>query len=112
MNPDLPPPPPFAYRLVHAVMWPLLKLLGLTCKSAFELCSERMDRELTTGEALKLRVHLMMCGLCRNLPAQFSGMREFVRLSHDKDHDCHSDECLSPEVKARIAADLETDTPS
>ncbi|MFU8892987.1 MAG: hypothetical protein ACNA8L_05105 [Luteolibacter sp.] len=105
------PPPPITYRMMQVVMCPILKALGLCCRSAFNLCNEQMDRELTKGESFRLRTHLMMCGLCRRLPAQFDGMRKLIQATceheHEHEHDCCS-ESLSKEAKERIAKQLET----
>lgn len=101
------PPPPIAYRLMQAMMWPLLKVLGMSCKATYSLCSDQMDRKLTAGESFRLRFHLMMCGVCRHLPAQFHGLRELVRAcEHEHSHEQPSDEQLAPDVKARIIQHL------
>lgn len=101
-----PPPLPLSYRISHAVMGPLLKMLGLTCRTAYELSSEQMDRELSFGEAFRLRVHLLICRVCRRLPAQFRGLRELVRRTREPDPEEPSDERLPPEVKTRIVESL------
>jgi len=106
MKPERQPLLPITYRVMHAVMWPILKVLGISCRATYELCSEQPDRQLTVSEAFRLRIHLMMCGLCRHLPAQFSGMRELVRCAHTDEHGETSDECLSAEAKERIASKL------
>ena len=106
-----PNPPPISYRLMQAVSWPMLKMLGISCKATCELCSQQMDRKLTAGETFRLRMHLMMCGLCRRLPAQFRGMRELVRCTHPHEHDETSDECLSAEAKERIESALRNNSP-
>lgn len=107
------PPPPVAYRVMQAMMWPMLKVLGMSCKATYGLCSEQMDRKLTPGESLRLRFHLMMCGVCRHLPAQFQGLRELVRAcEHEHAHEEPSDERLSPEAKERIFEHLKTDAQS
>lgn len=101
------PPPPVTYRMMQAVMCPILKITGLCCRSAFNLCNEQMDRELTKGESFRLRIHLMMCGLCCRLPAQFAGMRKLIQATCEDEHDgdCCS-ESLSVEAKARICGQL------
>ncbi len=38
----------------------------LNCREVTELCSAELERPLRTGEALSLRVHLMMCSGCTN----------------------------------------------
>lgn len=93
---------------MQAVMCPFLKAMGLCCRSAFNLCSEQMDRELTKGESTRLRIHLMMCGLCSRLPAQFQGLRKLVKASCEHEH---GEECtterLPDEARARIIDHLE-----
>lgn len=97
------PTPPIAYRVMQAMVWPILKLLGMSCKETYGLCSEQLDRKLTPGESFRLRFHLMMCGVCRHLPAQFRGLRELVRsCDHDHEPEEFPDEHLSPEAKERI----------
>lgn len=99
---------------MQAMMWPVLKVLGMSCKQTFELCSEHMDRKLTAGESFRLRFHLMMCGVCRHLPAQFRGLRELVRHACEHDHAQEevSGDPLPPEAKARIAEQLKSATRS
>lgn len=72
---ETPPPPPRGYRLMQAMMGPMMKRLGLSCREFAELCSLRMDRPLTLPESLRYRFHAMMCGICRRLPAQFDAIR-------------------------------------
>jgi hypothetical protein len=109
------PPPPIAYRVMHAMMWPLLKMLGVSCKDTYQLCSEQMDRKLTPAESFRLRFHLMMCGACRHLPAQFSGLRKLVRSScdheheHEHEHEESLGEQLSPESKERMLEHLKNE---
>jgi predicted anti-sigma-YlaC factor YlaD len=91
---------------MQAMMWPILKIFGISCQVIHDLCSEQMDRKLTVGETLRLRIHLMMCGLCRNLPAQFEGLNALVRCVHSDEHEEESDECLSDEARERIASML------
>lgn len=92
---------------MQAVMCPILKILGLCCRSAFNLCNERMDRDLTKGESIRLRIHLMMCGLCRHLPAQFKGLRKLIQATCEHEHEGAScSESLSEEIKTRISTHL------
>lgn len=99
---------------MQAMMWPMLKVLGMSCQSTFELCSEQMDRKLTPGEKVRLRIHLMMCGVCRRLPAQFSRLRQLVRSAceHEHGHEESPDAKLSPEAKAQIIEILQQESQS
>jgi len=102
--------PPFAYRMSHAVLGRLLKASGISCKDAYKLCSWQMDRKLTTGESFRMRFHLMICAVCRQLPKQFRGLRELVRAcEHGHADDESSDAHLPSEVKDRIAKHLKDD---
>ncbi|MGL5018845.1 MAG: zf-HC2 domain-containing protein [Luteolibacter sp.] len=102
--------PPAVYQMSHAVLGPLLKALGISCKDAYELCSWQMDRELTTGESFRMRFHLMICAICRQLPTQFKGLRELVRAceqDHTHEESLHTQ--LPAEVKERIVERLKGD---
>lgn len=59
----------------------------------------------SAAESRRLRLHLLICGLCRRLPAQFTGLRECVRHAcrHETASEEHSDAILPEESKRRIA---------
>lgn len=100
-------PPPITYRMMQAVMSPVLMVLGLCCRSAYELCNEQMDRELKKSESIRLRIHLMMCGLCSHLPAQFAAMRELIQATCEHEHEGEScSESLSEEARTKISDHL------
>ncbi|SDL37393.1 Putative zinc-finger [Franzmannia pantelleriensis] len=44
----------------------------MMCKEATRLMSLKQDRRLTFQERLSLRLHLAMCGACRECDRQFS----------------------------------------
>jgi hypothetical protein len=69
---------------MHAVMGPLPRALGMSCRDITTLSAVKLDRKLTLGEAVKLRMHTLMCAVCRPLPRQFANLRELVRHSHDE----------------------------
>lgn len=43
----------------------------MMCKRATELMSQRLDRPLTWKEKVSLRLHLSMCGACKQCNRQF-----------------------------------------
>jgi predicted anti-sigma-YlaC factor YlaD len=92
--------------MVEYVISPLLKLLGINCRSAFDLSSQQMDRALSARESIRLRVHMWMCGLCRNMSAQFEGMRKLIKACEQENHMHCGSEKLSGEAKHRIAQHL------
>ena len=51
----------------------------LMCKEATRLMSIKHDRPLTFQERLSLRLHLSMCGACRECDRQFTLLHEIKR---------------------------------
>lgn len=51
----------------------------LSCKEATRLMSAAQDRDLSLGERLSLRIHLMMCSGCLNYDQQIAFLREVCR---------------------------------
>jgi len=47
----------------------------LTCKEATRLVSQGLDRKLSFGERLMLRVHLAICDGCTNFSKQVAFLR-------------------------------------
>jgi len=62
-----------------------------TCKQVTELISEGMDRNLSWGEKVRIRFHVMMCKGCTNYEKQMAVLRNVSRAfadhfsAHDKD---------------------------
>jgi len=115
--PDMHPKPPVRYRLVQAMMGPLLKRVGLSCRQFAELASVRMDRPLTGSEAVRYRLHRIMCALCRRLPSQLEDVCTAARCSgrHDDEDGDGDDDAedegefgpgLGPVAKQRIRSRL------
>jgi predicted anti-sigma-YlaC factor YlaD len=50
----------------------------LTCKEATRLVSQGLDRKLSFGERLLLRVHLAICDGCTNFRSQAASLRKAV----------------------------------
>lgn len=100
------PPLPLSYRISHAAIGPLLKWLGLSCRHALELSSEQMDRTLSKSESFQLRMHLMMCGICRHLPAQFQGLRKLLKAACEHQHEDLPTDSIPEPSKVRITDHL------
>lgn len=74
----------------------------LSCKQASQLLSQSLDRKLMRRELIGLRLHLMLCSMCRRFGRQIIGMRKMVRrLRQQIEHD--ETVKLSTEAKQRIA---------
>lgn len=80
-NAPRPVPPPRHYRVLHAILCPVMKLMGLSCRQFAELASFRMDRPLSRWESARFRFHRTMCGLCRRLPTQLENLRTLTRCA-------------------------------
>ena len=58
----------------------------LTCKEAHRVLVSRMDRELSTGERLRLHAHLFVCDACTRFSHQMGVLRSAMqRLGQDDD---------------------------
>ncbi len=51
----------------------------IPCRAAHRLISEGMDRELGTGERLRLRLHLTMCSTCSRIEREMDFLRQAMR---------------------------------
>ena len=47
----------------------------MSCKEATKLMSQTQDRELSLSERAALKVHLALCGGCRNFHSQMDFIR-------------------------------------
>ena len=62
----------------------LIKMMPMTsCKEASQLMSEGMNRRLTLLENLALKMHLLMCGACRQVLKQIKGLRQLLHAYRD-----------------------------
>lgn len=58
----------------------LLNMLPIvSCQEATRLSSLRMERRLSIKEWIDLRLHLIVCDLCKNFQQQISGLRILLR---------------------------------
>ena len=58
------------------------KLTG-SCRHVTELMSEGMDRELSWGERMHVRLHAMMCKSCIHFERQMVTLRSMSRAFSD-----------------------------
>jgi hypothetical protein len=81
-----------------------LSAWNLDCRAASELASDSLDRDLTRGERLALRLHQLVCPPCRHLIAQFQTIRRAVAsLPGPWRRDCNQDSIeLSAERRQKI----------
>ncbi len=78
------------------------------CKEVTRLVSESLDRDLSVPERLTLRVHVLMCVLCRRFARQVRFVRDALRRHSDRleGQDLPPPPGLSPEARDRIKRNL------
>lgn len=57
----------------------------LSCKETTQRLSEAQDRDLSLSEKLQLKMHLAMCGGCRNFGKQMDFLRVACKRYTDKE---------------------------
>jgi hypothetical protein len=86
-----------------------LKVLSPCCRDAARLLSESMDHRLPLAERVGLRVHLLLCGLCRRYGRQLIFLRRlvevFAKIAETPATPVASE--MSQEARARIRERLE-----
>ena len=88
-------------KLKHAVRYWLLRTLP-TCQQTVETISESMERSLTTGERIKLKLHLWICVWCQWYMEHLQLIRTASRARADKTPDLTTTATLSNEARERI----------
>lgn len=82
------------------LVWRLTFIMKHACKRVTQLTSDSFERQLSLLELLQLRVHLAMCGLCRNYHQSLKTMEDiFIHVRH---HDLKKDVQLSDESRKSI----------
>jgi hypothetical protein len=80
----------------------------MSCKEAAQLVSESFDHKLPLHKLVGLKMHLMMCSMCRRFARQLQIIRQalptFAEMEADLDRP--SKIRLSPEAKSRIVGAL------
>jgi len=81
--------------------------LSLSCRDAVRLQSDALDRPLTFGERLGLRIHLLLCKWCRRYRRQISFLRTAAEQCHEHEH-ALPPKTLSAAARQRIKDRLQT----
>lgn len=56
-----------------------------SCRSITELVSAELDRELSAGEQVRVRLHLLFCRHCTNVQRQLAAIGVFVERLAERD---------------------------
>ncbi len=75
----------------------------LSCKDTTELLSRAQDERLSFTERMGVRIHLLMCHLCRGYEKQLRFIRKATEsLAQGSSHDDEAATSLSPEARERV----------
>ncbi|MBU6401983.1 MAG: zf-HC2 domain-containing protein [Verrucomicrobia bacterium] len=77
-----------------------------SCKEISQLVSASMDTKLPLRKRLSIRLHVLMCGLCRRYEKQLRLLRDGCSRYASPDENA-VEEPLSPEAMARLKAALD-----
>jgi hypothetical protein len=86
-------------------MGPLIKVMGQSCQSAYELILKNQDNPLGRWESLRLNLHMRLCSVCRQLPSQFDHLRYWVHQAQGQEMkapDSDHSPALPDEVRLRL----------
>ena len=94
-------------KLIKAVQL----VLTLKCERSMRLVSEALDRDLSLGERIALRLHLFICRACRRARRQLFFLHEGLRRRRNEEGDAERDTCpapvgLDPERRERMIRKL------
>lgn len=92
-------------KFTHAVRYWLLRRLP-TCETTVQTISQSMERSLSPGERLKLKLHLWICAWCQWYLEQLQLIRTTARARADEPPE--SAASLSDEARERIRRNLTT----
>lgn len=81
----------------------------LNCKQISELASRALDEKLTLRQRMSLRMHLLLCSMCRGFARnlrriQDACSQERSRLSDDS---ANAETSISPEARDRLRKNIE-----
>ena len=88
-------------KLKHAVRFWLLRTLP-TCQQTVETISQSMERRLTLGESIKLKVHVWICVWCQWYMEHLQLIRDTSRAQAVEAPDRVTSATLSNEARERI----------
>jgi hypothetical protein len=94
-------------KLKHSIRYWLLRKLP-TCQQTVEKISQSMERKLTLGERINLKLHLWICAWCQWYLEHLQIIRETARAKAAESPDLNSitGPALSAEARERIKRNL------
>ena len=72
----------------------------LRCRDIAKLLSDSLEKDLPWLQRVEIRMHLMICYVCRRYWKQLRFLHGCMRRYYEEEHTC--EKCLSQEAKERI----------
>ena len=94
-------------KLKHSIRWWLLRRLP-TCKQTVKMLSESLERRLTLGERIRIKLHLWICLWCVWYLEHLQLIRDTIRskAAQEPNLDSSSLPPLSSEARERMKLNL------
>ncbi|MHB1200090.1 MAG: zf-HC2 domain-containing protein [Polaromonas sp.] len=77
--------------------------LAYSCKKAAELITLAQDEPLGTLDELRLKIHLSMCGNCRNVEQQIAQIGVMMRSPYECQNSSPNNDSLSQSKDDRLS---------
>ena len=92
---------PFGKRIMLKMQGVMMKAM-ITCDEASSLASKSLDTNLTLGEKMRLKMHLMACRFCRSFEKQILAIRSILRSKGKEMPEDTEENTLSKEARKRL----------
>lgn len=86
----------------------LIRWMQLSCQQTSPLISESLDHTLSPGKKLRLKFHLMMCGVCQCYLDQLKTLSGLARRLGKEDNGLMGNTQLRPEFKIQLKKNLKS----
>ena len=86
----------------------MIKWMKLSCEQTSPLISESLDHPLTFGQKMRLKLHLIMCGVCQCYLDQLKTLGGLARSLGSEDSLLFKNESLRPEFKDKLKKALKS----
>ena len=80
----------------------MTRLFRVTCADTSPLISELMDHDLPFGKRLRLRFHLMICGVCSIYKQQLEVIHALARKLGHEEAPSQKEAFLSEQAKSKL----------
>ncbi len=86
----------------------VVKWMKLSCEQTSPLISESLDHPLSTCQKMRLRMHLIMCGVCKCYLQQLKTLGGLAQCLGQEDTPVLKNEVLRPDFKEQLKKTLKS----